>query len=206
MAYEFHKGINTLARRDKKFNLLVNQLGFIEKKNRTLNFEALLKIIINQQLSNKVANIIFSRLKELVLTSETITPASILELESNKIREVGISFAKIDFIKNLAKEFTKNPEFINKWIKLDDDNAKIEIEKLKGFGQWSSNIILLFYLGRQDVFPVGDATLAKAYSCIYKRKLDSKLIEIKWAVPFRSILALYFWKWVDNGMIDLPDF
>ena len=200
MAYDFHKGINTLIRRDKIFNLLVNQLGFIKKKKRNLNFEVLLKIIINQQLSNKVANTIFLRLKKLLTLSEEITPSCILGLESNKIREVGISFSKISFIKDLSKELIKKPKFIDVMKELDDENAKIQIEKLKGFGPWSSNIILLFYLDRIDIFPEGDTTLIKAYKNIYKKELDKKLTAINWAIPYRSILALYFWKWVDNGM------
>ena len=91
-------------------------------------------------------------------------------------------------------------DFIDGLKELDDENAKIQIEKLKGFGPWSSNIILLFYLDRIDIFPEGDTTLIKAYKNIYKKELDKKLTAINWAIPYRSILALYFWKWVDNGM------
>ena len=142
----------------------------------------------------------FLRLKKLLTLSEEITPSCILGLESNKIREVGISFSKISFIKDLSKELIKKPKFIDGLKELDDENAKIQIEKLKGFGPWSSNIILLFYLDRIDIFPEGDTTLIKAYKNIYKKELDKKLTAINWAIPYRSILALYFWKWVDNGI------
>ena len=115
MTYDISKGINILIKRDNIFALLVNQLGFIEKKNRPLSFESLLKIIINQQLSNKVANTLFLRLKELVNRTGGITPSNILNIDSNKIREVGISYSKIDYIKNLSKEFINKPKFIEEW-------------------------------------------------------------------------------------------
>ena len=203
MTYDISKGINILIKRDNIFALLVNQLGFIEKINRPLSFETLLKIIINQQLSNIVANTLFLRLKELVNRTGGFTPSNILNIDPDKIREVGISYSKIDYIKNLSKEFINKPKFIEEWNKLDDEHAKIDIERLKGFGPWSSNIILLFCLGRPNIFPAGDATLIKAYKNIYKKNLDKKLTAIEWSVPYRSILALYFWKWVDNGMNEL---
>ena len=160
-------------------------------------------VVPNQQLSNKVANVIFLRLKNIFKSSKEITPDLILLSNVGEMRKTGISFAKISFMKNLAKVFKENPKIIQNWSKLDDENAKIEIEKLKGFGPWSSNIILLFYLGRQDIFPFGDSTLKKAYLSLYRTPLNKDLRELDWARPHRSILALYFWKWVDNGMAEL---
>ena len=58
-------------------------------------------------------------------------------------------------------------------------------------------------MGRIDIFPCNDATLQKAYNMIYEKKLSKNLSEINWAKPYRSILARYLWKWVDNGMIPL---
>ena len=203
MSSDVKIGINNLIKRDSKFALLVNQLGLLKIENKNLTFESLLKIIINQQLSNKVADVIFLRLQNLFKSSKEITPDLILCSNIDEMRETGISFAKISFMKNLAKVFQDNPNIIQNWVKLDDINAKMEIEKLNGFGPWSSNIILLFYLGRQDIFPYGDTTLKKAYLNIYKEHLSKELKELDWARPYRSILALYFWKWVDNGMVEL---
>ena len=87
--------------------------------------------------------------------------------------------------------------------KTNDEDAKIEIQNLKGFGPWSANIILLFYLGRNDVFPYNDSTLQKAYYKIYGKHLSPNLLELNWARAYRSIIARYFLKWVDNGMKEL---
>lgn len=185
---------------NKKFKQLFDQIGIINLPNRKLTFESLLKIIINQQLSNKVANVIFKRLKELLQDSLQISFHSILEVKDTELRKIGISYSKIKFMKDLSIKFENNPNMLSEWKKLSDDDAKNEIEKLNGFGPWSSNIILLFYLGRKDIFPQGDATLNKAYKIIFNKALDKKLTQINWAKPYRSYLALYLWKWVDSGM------
>ena len=106
-------------------------------------------------------------------------------------------------MKETAKYFINYPNLIETWEKLDDKEAKKEIQKIKGFGPWSANIILLFYMGRHDVFPYHDSTLQKAYYEIYGKKLSQNLSEINWAKPYRSIVARYLWKWVDNGMKEL---
>ena len=180
--------------------MLNKQLGIIDLPRRKLTFESLLKIIINQQLSNKVANVIFQRLKELLQDPLEISYHAILNVKDTELRKVGISYSKIKFMKDLSIKFENNPNILSEWKKLSDNDAKIEIEKLNGFGPWSSNIILLFYLGRKDIFPQGDATLNKAYRIIYNKDLDKKLTQINWAKPYRSYLALYLWKWVDSGM------
>ena len=86
---------------------------------------------------------------------------------------------------------------------LEDQDLLVEIMKLKGFGPWSANIVLLFYLGRANVFPSGDNTLIKAYKHLYKVDLLNKPDHIEWASPYKSILSLYLWRWVDNGMKEL---
>ena len=196
-------GLKFLTNKNKNFSLLVKQIGLIEFTRRQLNFESLIRIIINQQLSNHVAKVIFSRLKDLSKNYDQITPDFIFNLEFEKLRNQGISTSKSKFIKDLSEEFLKSPDLIDEWFNLDDENALIEIQKLNGLGPWSGNIILLFYMGRPNVFPFGDTTLKKAYLNIYSKTLNKNLKELDWAQPYRSILALYFWRWVDNGMINI---
>ena len=175
----------------------------INFKKRELNFEAMTKIIINQQLSNTVATAIFDRLKSLFRKKFEISPEKFIDLDDKKIRDQGISYNKIKFMKNLSSKLINCPELFNNWFEIEDNYASKEIQKLNGFGPWSANIILLFYMGRPNIFPFGDATLQKAYYNIYKKKLNKDLKGLDWAQPYRSIIALYFWKWVDNGMVPL---
>jgi len=193
------KIIKTLQNQDKTFNLIVKQIGDISLEKKELNFEELLKIIINQQLSNRASHIIFQRLRDKISNSKLISPLEIVNVDNKELRNLGISFSKISFMKETAKYFMDYPYIIKEWEKMNDEDAKIKIQELKGFGPWSANIILLFYMGRNNVFPYNDSTLQKAYFKIYGERLSSNLSQIDWARPYRSIVARYLWKWVDNG-------
>lgn len=199
MCLKSKKIIQNLQNQDKTFSLIVKQIGYISLEKKELNFEELIKIIINQQLSNHVSKIIFQRLRDKITHSELISPLSIINFDNKKLRDLGVSYSKISFMKETAKCFIDYPYIIEQWNNMNDEDAKNEIQQLKGFGPWSANIILLFYMGRNDVFPYNDSTLQKAYYKIYGKKLSSNLSQIDWARPYRSIIARYLWKWVDNG-------
>ena len=197
------QGISHLRNINPNFNAVVDQIGEIEFKKRDVTFESLIRIIINQQLSNTVAKVIFERLENIFPNTPNtngISPSQIHIMDSEKLKSIGLSKGKVNYIKSLSTEFIANPNLVNEWTDLDDDSAISEIQKMKGFGPWSANIILLSFMGRSDIFPYGDATLRKAYLNIYGSKLSETLEEIEWARPYRGILALYFWRWVDNGM------
>ena len=200
---EFKKGILILKKRNKCFSSLVKQIGSITFKKRILDFEALIGIIIKQQLSNSASKSIIEKLKTLFPNSKRITPNDIKKIKTNDLRHTGISFSKIEFIKNLSKKIIENPNLFENWGKLNTEEAFKEIQKIKGFGPWSTSIILLFHLGRIDIFPRGDTTLEKAYLKIYGSSLDKNLKKLNWCIPYRGVLAIYLWKWVDQGMIDL---
>ena len=197
------KGIYFLKEKNLLFRKLVDKIGVIDFRINNLDFECLVKIIISQQLSNSVANKIFFRLKCLFPKNFCIKPTLIMKISDEDLRKTGISYSKITFIKGLANELINSPGLLNKWKKMDDKELLINIKKLNGFGDWSANIVLLFNLGRQNIFPLNDATLKKAYLNIYGSPLDKNLECLNWAKPYRSLVALYFWKWVDKGMIDL---
>ena len=194
------QGISHLRNINPNFNAVVTQIGEIEFKKREITFESLIRIIINQQLSNTVAKVIFERLESIFPDTNKISPTEIHTTDSERLKNIGLSKGKVNYIKSLSNEFIENPNLVNEWNLLDDDEARNKIQKMKGFGPWSANIILLSFMGRSDIFPYGDATLRKAFLNIYGSKLSETLEEIEWSRPYRSILALYFWRWVDNGM------
>ena len=170
----------------------------IEFYKNELNFESLTKIIINQQLSNTAANTIFQRLKSSTASKSELYPEDIRNIDLKILRKCGISNSKSNYIINLAKILLDNQNLFTEWKSLDYENASIEIQKIKGFGKWSSDIIQLSYLGNLDVLPINDATIKKAVLKIYNFKLDSDTEKkLDWARPYRSILSRYLWRWID---------
>ena len=133
-------------------------------------------------LSNKVADVIFGRIKYLFKDKKEMKPKDMILVDREVLRSTGISYSKVSFIHNLSKTFINNPNIINNWKNLNHEEVYFEIKKLNGFGSWSAEIILLFYLGKQNVFPFGDSTLKKAYHKLYDSKLEKdlhQLIEMK---------------------------
>tara|TARA_Y100000590_G_scaffold465221_1_gene636904 strand:- start:2781 stop:3413 length:633 start_codon:yes stop_codon:yes gene_type:complete len=182
---------------------LIRTIGDINLRTREPNFESLVRIIVNQQLSNKAANTIFERVKD-ACSCSPLTPQNILNLESKDFRKCGLSNSKTIFVKNLAELCENKPNFLAELNSLPTQQAHKELIKIKGIGVWTANIFLMFCLGREDIFPYGDVTLTKALNILYGIKLDRRIpqedptIE-RWS-PFRSVAALYLWEWIDRGM------
>ena len=197
----YESGIKFLKSKKIKFKKLSEVVGCLDYNSRELSFESLVKIIINQQLSNNVATTIFNKLKSNFVTTKTLAPQDLINLEKSKFKDSGISKSKTGFILNIAQEINMNPTLLQSWIDLKDEKAFFEITKYKGFGPWSANIILLSCLGRQDILPYNDATIQKAIFNLFGFKLNKNNSDkLNWAKPYRSILCMYLWRWVDGGM------
>tara|TARA_Y100000817_G_scaffold308546_1_gene296452 strand:+ start:238 stop:870 length:633 start_codon:yes stop_codon:yes gene_type:complete len=200
----FDTGIQFLKSKNEKFKKLEEIVGSFSYNSGTLNFESLVKIIINQQLSNNVATSIFNKLKSNFINTKTLTPQDLIKLRKSKFKDCGISKSKTGFIQNIAEELNNNPNLLQNWINMNDEKAFFEITKYKGFGPWSANIILLSCLGRQDILPYNDATIQKAILSLYGFKLNKNNFDkLNWAKPYRSIMCMYLWRWVDGGMIKI---
>lgn len=165
-------------------------------------FVDLVDSIISQQLSGKAAETIFGRFKKL-FPSEKITPEKLLKIPDEKIREAGISYSKIKYIKGLAKAVINKQIDLNALEKLSDDEVILELIKLKGVGNWTAEMFLMFTLGRPDIFSAGDLGLQNAMVKLYK--LDAKpnkeiLIEIseKWS-PYRTTASKILWKSLEKN-------
>lgn len=189
------------------------------KKNDLILYEAALKIelpdwkkpddpfidliesIISQQLSIKAADTIFNRFKKL-FPKEKIAPIYLLKLNDIKIRECGISFNKIAYIKGIAQAIIDKKIDFETLEKLDDEEVIQELVKLKGIGVWTAEMYLMFTLGRPDVFSTGDLGLQNAMVKLYKLEKKPKkeiLLEIsyRWS-PYRTIASRILWKSIES--------
>ncbi len=164
-------------------------------------FVDLVEAIISQQLSEKAGATIVKRFHELFLKGGA-SPKRVLALSDQKIRDVGCSWSKVSYIKNIAKAFTDGTIAVDKLATWSDEQVIKHLTRIKGVGQWTAEMFLMFTLGREDVFSTADVGLQRAIKSIYKLKTDptrQKLIQIsdKWA-PYRSFACRLLWKSLDN--------
>ncbi len=161
-------------------------------------FVAIVRNIIGQQLSGRVADVILERFTKKV---GSLTPEKILAVPDEKLREVGMSWAKVKYVKNISRAVAEGSLDLKKIKTLPDEEVIIELTKVKGIGRWTAEMILIFHLQRPDIFSLGDLGLRTAVSKLYKvdRNNLKKIAKIsaKWS-PHRSLASRYLWKSLDN--------
>jgi len=162
----------------------------------------LIQSIVGQQLSIKAKETIWSRVEALC---ENITPINILNISDMSLRNAGISFSKISYIKGLSeKVIQQNLDFQNIESLSNDEIIKI-LTSVKGIGKWTAEMFLIFSLGRLDVMSLEDAGLRRAIKWLYSFNEPPSSLEVErisqlWK-PYRSIASLYLWQAIDTSLI-----
>jgi len=187
---------------DSKMKKIVKDYGLPDFKPQDDYFKSLMRSIVFQQLSGKVAKIIYQRLTSLLPTNRII-PNEVLMLTNEEMKQVGLSSQKINYIKNLANYFDTNLFNKNKVEKMSDEEISKELIQIKGIGQWTIDMFLMFTLNRPDVMPYSDLGIQKGMKTLFNLdKLPTKermeTLSIKWK-PYRTIACWYLWKIVDDG-------
>ena len=162
-------------------------------------FAALCGAIVGQQLSDKVAEVIYARLEK--LGKGKLSPDIISKLSDQELRDTGVSWSKVKFIKNLAENVKSGAIELEKLTELEDKLVITELVKLHGIGPWTAEMFLMFSLGREDVFSPGDLGLKRAIQKLYgfkKEPTKQQLLKIssKWS-PYRTYASLVLWKVMD---------
>ena len=161
--------------------------------------------IMSQQLSTKVAKIIFHRFLELYGGKEP-TPQEIAATPFETLREIGLSNAKTQYVLNVAN-FAIDHKLDDKKIRKMTNEELIDLlTQIKGVGQWTVEMLLMFTLGREDVFAVDDFGIQSAMKKLYnlddssKKEFKEKMKQIaaKWS-PYRTYACLHLWQWKDDG-------
>lgn len=178
----------------------VGELQTLPRRETKDYFVSLVDSIIGQQLSGKVADVIFARFKNLFKGGK-ITPQAVLKLNDEKIRGIGVSYSKIKCIKDLAQKVKDRQIRLEKLERLPDEEVVIELVKVKGIGRWTAEMFLMFTLKREDVFSHGDLGLNNAIKKIYKlpdysQARVEKLV-CKWS-PYKSYASRTLWRSLDN--------
>ena len=190
-----HPRMAELLRRARRFE--VNSGGVLRP------FEALAESIAYQQLSGKAAATIWKRVRALYPRRKNLDPKLILKTPDETLRAAGLSRSKVLALKDLA---TKTLDGIvptgRALARMSDDEIIERLTQVRGIGRWTVEMLLLFDLGRLDVWPVGDYGVQKGYAKTFgKRKLPKpkQLMKVgeQWR-PYRSVAAWYFWRALDQ--------
>jgi DNA-3-methyladenine glycosylase II len=165
----------------------------------------LMASIMSQQLSTKVAKVIFHRFLALYKGKEP-NPKQVLDTPDAILRGIGLSNAKVSYVKNVAAFCIEHKITDKKLLKMENDAIIDLLMQIKGVGRWTVEMLLMFSLGREDVFAMDDLGIQQAICHIYKIDVDDKKamkekmlkISAKWS-PYRTYACLHLWRWKDNA-------
>lgn len=190
--------------KDKKMAKLINGSEPFELKFHKNVCLRLCASIMSQQLSTKVAKVIFHRFLELYDGNEP-SPEQIVKTPFEKLRAIGLSNAKSQYVLNVA-QFAINHDLTDKKLKKMSDEEILELlTQIKGVGRWTVEMLLMFTLGREDLFSADDYGIQMAMKKLYrldinnKKEFREKMLKIsqKWS-PYRTYACLHLWHWKDN--------
>jgi 3-methyladenine DNA glycosylase/8-oxoguanine DNA glycosylase len=192
-------------RRDKALRKLLERAGRISIKPAPAPspLHSLAESITSQQLNGKAASAIFSRL--LALHGGELDAKAILDTQEDALRSVGLSRAKAASIKDLAEKTMAG--VVPSWKelrKMDDEKIIERLTQVRGIGRWTVEMLLIFSLGRPDVWPVDDFAIKKAYGLYFgdkegvPRPAEMRAKAEAWR-PWRSVVARCLWEYLDGG-------
>ena len=194
-----NKSIKHLEK-DERLKALIKRYPIPQFSPSRNYFDALSKSIIYQQLSGKVAKIIYARFLSL-FDKEIPTPDKYIIMTASDLRGIGLSKQKISYIENLSKFFIEKDDALE-FDTHSDKEISSQLIPIKGIGQWTIDMFMMFTLCRTDVLPVGDLAIKKAFKELYSLKeLPSERFmrkkSLQWK-PYRSIASRYLWMLVDD--------
>ena len=196
------KSVRYLRHSDPELIPLLDAFTIQDLKPETNYFKSLTRSIVYQQLSGKVAKTIFDRFISLYKDKSYPTPINVINIDHEKLRSVGLSNSKAQYIKNIAHEFLDNPDTYESLEKMDDQDIIDTLITIKGVGLWTAQMFLMFTLNRPDVFPVTDLGVQKGFQHYYKLSdipVPAQMLKKseKWA-PYRTVVSLYFWRLLEG--------
>jgi len=182
---------------DPNLSKIINQVGEFKIKKTRNRFQSLIEAIITQQLSGSAANSIIKKFR-IIYGLKFPQPIDIIRTNDSKLRKSGLSRMKISYIKELSKKIETKKIKLKTISKLDNEEIISELTQVRGIGRWTSEMFLIFSLGRQDVLPVGDLGLRKAIQHLFSLPeipSESKIEELaeRWK-PYRTAATWYLWK------------
>ncbi len=187
-----------LAEGDPALGALIARIGCVRAPLETDYFASLASAIVGQQLSGRVAGVIWGRLK--ALSGGRVTPEGILAAAAEDLRGIGLSAGKASYVKALAGAVADGALRLDVLGTLDDEAVIEALTSIKGIGRWTAEMFLIFTLGRPDVFSCGDGGLQRAVQKLHgaePTKENLRRVSQRWA-PYRTYASLYLWRSLDK--------
>ncbi|WP_301923501.1 DNA-3-methyladenine glycosylase [Ferruginibacter sp.] len=197
------KHIQHLSKDKKLKEIIASQEPYvlIRRKNVYLH---LCSSIMSQQLNTKVAAVIYNRFLDLYKNRKP-GPQQIIDTPVETLRSIGLSNAKAQYVQNVCRFFLAEKITDAKLHKMSNEELIKYLSAIKGVGQWTVEMILMFTLGREDVFALDDLGIQQSIARLYQLDATNKkilkekmlLLSAKWS-PFRTYACRYLWGWKDN--------
>jgi len=190
----FHSICDKLAKKDRHLFAIIRQYGYPPMWTRRGNFQTLIHIILEQQVSLASARAALNKLKERI---GTITPKKLLALSDEDLKTCYFSRQKTVYARYLANAIVSKQIILKKFSDLDDAEIRRQLKTIKGIGDWTVDVYLLFALQRTDLFPLGDLAMVNALKEVKQLSKETKQEELlklaeRWR-PYRSIATMLLW-------------
>ncbi|MGB7718271.1 MAG: DNA-3-methyladenine glycosylase [Bryobacteraceae bacterium] len=190
------EAIQHLKRSDPVLSGIIDRVGDYGIEFRDPDFETLVKSIVYQQLSGRVANVIFGRVVK--AAGGKLTPANILKLRPARMRALGLSGQKTAYIRDLARHTRDGRVDFAELLDLPDEAVIERLTEVKGIGVWTAHMFLIFALRRTDVLPLGDlgirAAIRKAYGFAeLPEPAEMETLAARWR-PYCTVASWYLWR------------
>lgn len=195
------KEISYLKSRDRRLSEVIDEVGVIHRRVIPDIFAALVHSIVGQQISTKAQESIWRRM---VMMLGKVTPANVLAMSADMLQTTGISFRKVEYIRDAARRFVTGEFDADSIGGMTDAEVAEKLSKLKGVGIWSAEMLMLFSMQRPDILSFGDLAILRGLRMIYHhRRIDRRLFDKyrRRFSPCGSVASLYLWA-VAGGAID----
>lgn len=202
-----NKAYEHLLESDPVMGAIVKAHGPLNEEERRRgrpedSYGALVRSITGQQLSVKAAATIYGRVTDMY-GGTTPTPAELIATNPDDLRAAGLSYSKAAYLRDLAEKVEDGELDLAALPELEDEEISAQLIQVKGLGQWTIDMFLMFHLGRPDILPVGDLGIRNAAVAAYGlRKLPTpdrlRRLARPWR-PYRTLASLYLWESLDNA-------
>lgn len=193
--------VKYLCTKDKRLSKVIDTIGEISYQPHDDGYAFLIHEIIEQMLSVKAGDVIYSRLQ--VLCDNNICTEKIAGLTDKQIKSIGTANSKVSYIKGVTEAVLNENLVLSDLQNLSDDEVIKKLTSLRGIGLWTAKMYLIFVLNRQNVLPVEDVAFLQSYKWLYKTddtSKDSVMKKCKKWSPYSSIAARYLYRALDTGL------